>query len=105
MLDDYYTERVLSTRYKHFKNMEATFPQDGQLQDIIEYVKVLPSQDPPSIFGLHDNAEISSGMKETNEMLDYLISLQPRTGNSLGGGRDAVTKEACKGMYHILFKF
>jgi dynein heavy chain len=50
----------------------------------------LPISDPPAIFGLHDNAEITSGLHETSQLLDTLISLQPRTTVLIGSSTSSV---------------
>jgi len=48
------------------------------------------------VFGLHDNAEISSAIIETNFITATILSLLPR---SLGGGgvsAEDLIKEKCK---------
>jgi dynein heavy chain, axonemal len=51
----------------------------------MEYIKSLPINDTPEIFGLHDNANITFAQNETFSMLAALLQLQPKAGT--GGGR------------------
>jgi dynein heavy chain len=58
-------------------------PPAGTLAAVRAYVEALPPEDKPEVFGLHANAEISLQLKETTELMDTVISMQPRSG---GGG-------------------
>jgi len=42
-------------------------------------------QDNPEIFGLHDNANISYQKQESDNIVDIVLSIQPRVGGSGGG--------------------
>ena len=77
--EDFYNKKMLNAKYKLSNLDNYTTPTDGKLPDYIAYIKALPINDPPAVFGLHDNAEITSGLKETGEMLTTILSLQPRT--------------------------
>ena len=49
------------------------------------YIRNLPINDTPEIFGLHDNANITFAQNETNMMLEGLVALQPKL--AVGGGK------------------
>lgn len=51
----------------------------------MEYIKSLPINDTPEIFGLHDNANITFALNETFAVLGSLVKLQPKA--SSGGGK------------------
>ena len=74
-------------------------PPEGPIDDYVGKISTFPLIDRPEIFGLHQNADISCQTKETNEMLDVIISLQPRTGGG-GGGKtsDELVAEAAADM-------
>lgn len=55
----------------------------GSKDEFVEYIKALPYNEGPEVFGLHANANISCALSETNSLLDTALSLQPR---SAGGG-------------------
>lgn len=66
------------------------------MEDYKEYIRSLPLNDLTEVFGLHDNAEISSAIIETNFITATILSLLPR---SLGGGgisAEDLIKEKCK---------
>jgi dynein heavy chain len=60
------------------------------VQGYIEYVKSLPINDTPEIFGLHDNANITFAQNETLTMLKGLLKLQPKTASGGGKSREEV---------------
>ena len=44
----------------------------------------LPLTEKPEIFGMHDNAEISASISQTNELCGVILGLLPRLGASTG---------------------
>lgn len=56
----------------------------------MEYVKSLPINDTPEIFGLHDNANITFAQNETFAVLGSLVKLQPKTSSGGGKSREEV---------------
>jgi dynein heavy chain len=82
ILDDFYTPAVLDETYKFSPSGTYFAPPPGTLENYREYVRSLPFHEGPEVFGLHDNANISCAISETNALLDTALSLQPR---SLGG--------------------
>ena len=54
-------------------------------QGYLSYVKSLPINDTPEIFGLHDNANITFAQNETFNVLAAIVKLQPKTRS--GGGQ------------------
>ena len=84
---------------------------DAPHSSYMEYIDSLPLHAQPEVFGMHENANITSDMNEVAEILDTIISLQPRTGSgsgdlgSGGGGgggggtsREDIVGEAAKAM-------
>ena len=51
----------------------------------MDYIRHLPINDTPEIFGLHDNANITFAQNETFTLLNGILALQPKA--STGGGR------------------
>lgn len=45
-------------------------------QGYLSYIKSLPINDTPEIFGLHENANITFAQNETSNMLGALVQLQ-----------------------------
>lgn len=60
------------------------------LQSYLSYIRGLPINDTPEIFGLHDNANISFAQNETFALLGAVLRLQPRAASSGGKAREEV---------------
>lgn len=58
-------------------------PPAGSKDEFVSYIKSLPYNEGPEVFGLHANANMSCALSETSSLLDTALSLQPR---STGGG-------------------
>lgn len=61
----------------------------------MSYLKSLPINDSPEIFGLHPNANITFLQMETSNIFQTLLSLQPRmsASSSSGRSRDSVVED------------
>ena len=54
------------------------------------------------VFGLHDNADITSAINATDVILGTALSLQPRATSSSGKTQDEVLAETCQGIIEKL---
>jgi dynein heavy chain len=54
-------------------------------KDYIKYIKQLPLNDSPELFGLHENANMTYAQNETFAILDKFLLMQAKTGG--GGGK------------------
>ena len=57
----------------------------------MQYVRSLPINDTPEIFGLHENANITFAQNEAFGQLEALLKLQPKTASGGGKSREEVT--------------
>lgn len=72
------------------------------LQGYSEYISSLPLTTPPAVFGLHDNADITKDLQESQLLLDSLLLTQsssttstaPPSSKPAGGARTASTTGA-----------
>jgi len=64
-------------------------PATTSLKEVREYIQSLPD-DTPDAFGLHENADITFQLSETQRLVDTLVSIQPRVvgGGSGSGGQE-----------------
>jgi len=85
ILDDFYTPNILLDSYKFSPSGIYYAPPCGSLSSVLDYVRTLPYNEGPEVFGLHENANISCALAETNLLLDTALSLQPRS--AAGGGK------------------
>jgi len=79
----FFPTRVLSPVFPFHCPLGLYCSGEGTLEQFKEYVRALPYNEGPEVFGLHDNANISCALSETGLLLDTALSLQPR---SAGGG-------------------
>ncbi len=62
----------------------------------ISYIKTLPINDTPEIFGLHDNANITFAQNETYRVLSDLLALQPKTLVTSGASREEIMEKTAR---------
>jgi len=74
------------TGYKLSSLSDYYIPDDGEINDYKSYIGTLPLVDAPQAFGQHPNADIQSAIQDTTDMLNTILSLQPRS-VSEGGSR------------------
>ena len=63
-------------------------PKVGAQEDYLNYVISLPDVPSPEVFGMHENAAITTAMSETRITLEIILSIQPRTSGVGGKSRD-----------------
>jgi dynein heavy chain len=87
LLGDYMSESVLSSSYQFDSDGVYYAPgaEDSSVSDYLKYIRSLPINDPPAVFGLHGNADLTYGQVQARALLDTLLSVQPR--EAAGGGR------------------
>ncbi|CAM9175434.1 unnamed protein product [Chrysoparadoxa australica] len=93
ILSDFYCEDIMSDDYKFSPSGTYYVPPPGPMSTFVHYVKGLPYSEGPEVFGLHDNANISCALAETNSLLDTALSLQPRSGGGAGKSWDEILGE------------
>lgn len=55
------------------------------------YIRGLPINSNPEIFGLHDNANITFALNETYQLLTGILKLQPKSSSGSGSSREDVS--------------
>ncbi|KAL0978572.1 hypothetical protein UPYG_G00172390 [Umbra pygmaea] len=99
VLEDFYCPAVLDASYSY--SPSGVYQQISTELDIkgyLEYIRSLPINDTPEIFGLHDNANISFAQKEAFALLGAVIQLQPRAAASGGKAREEIVEELVAGI-------
>ncbi|KAH8863214.1 Dynein heavy chain 1, axonemal [Schistosoma japonicum] len=88
ILDEYYFPSVLEDNYSYSPSgIYHQLPGNTDHAMYLDYIRSLPINDPPEIFGLHENANITFAQNETFALLGYLLLLQPKTSNTSGHGK------------------
>jgi len=67
--------------------------EPGSQEDYLAYINELPMVPHPEAFGLHENAEITTNQSATRQILEHVVSVQPRTSSGAGKSREEVIAE------------
>jgi len=60
----------------------------GSYEAVLDYVKGLPTVDEPELFGMHENANITFQLQDTNNLINTILAIQPRVASG-GGGKSS----------------
>ena len=84
ILSTFYTPGALQDAYAFSSSGVYGAQPAGSLPQLREYVASLPLNDPPEVFGMHQNANIAFQAKESASLVVTALSLQPRTTGGAG---------------------
>uniref|UniRef100_A0A3B3ZZH8 Dynein axonemal heavy chain 5 n=1 Tax=Periophthalmus magnuspinnatus TaxID=409849 RepID=A0A3B3ZZH8_9GOBI len=98
---DDYDKRLLNTFAKVWFSEEMFGPSFNFYQ--VHLPQGLPSYDTPEVFGLHPNADITYQSKLAKDVLDTILSIQPKDSSSGGGEtREAIVSRLADDMLEKL---
>ncbi|XP_044007935.1 dynein axonemal heavy chain 3 [Aphidius gifuensis] len=85
LLKNYYNEQVINNNdYIFSPSGDYKMPDDTDYDGCLKYIKTLPINQLPEVYGLHENADIT---KDNNESMQLLAGvLLTQTQISIGGG-------------------
>ncbi|KAI5937324.1 Dynein heavy chain 1, axonemal [Manis javanica] len=99
ILEDFYSPSVLFPQHSYSASgVYHQIPPTHDLHGYLSYIKGLPLNDMPEIFGLHDNANITFAQNETYTLLGTIIQLQPRSSSVGGLGREEVVEDVAQNI-------
>ncbi|XP_076826201.1 dynein axonemal heavy chain 1-like isoform X3 [Clavelina lepadiformis] len=97
ILSDFYSYDVLKIDHKYSESgMYKQIDTDCDNNGYIQYIRSLPINDTPEIFGLHDNANITFAQNESFATLNALIRLQPKSASSSGRSSEEAVEEVTR---------
>jgi dynein heavy chain len=90
VLSKYYNKDILEDSYKFSPSGIYYAPPDGDLSSFRAYIDSLPFEEDPSIFDMHENANISFQLQETRRVIKTILDVQPRL---VSGGSGQTSEE------------
>ena len=81
----FYRTQVMEPNYRFSSSDAYRTPEATSLQEYRDFIEELPFADDPAIFGMHQNANISFQNQETQQILQTVLSIQPRASGAGAG--------------------
>jgi dynein heavy chain, axonemal len=96
IITDFYTPEILDDAYRFSRSGKFYVPPEGPLTDYFDFIKTLPFEANPELFGMHDNAAITSQVAETTNLLNTVLGLQAKSGGGEGKTWDEMLEDVAK---------
>merc|ERR1719318_2523350 len=89
VLDDFYKPEIISdNKYRFSPSGQYYAPPKMEYEEYVEFIKNLPQQQYPEIFGMHENVDISKELQETRLLFDSVLLTQGRGEGGASGNTD-----------------
>ncbi|KAJ3101998.1 Dynein heavy chain 6, axonemal [Phlyctochytrium planicorne] len=85
ILARFYSFQILDDSYRFSPSGVYFAPPDGDIAQYRAYIESLPFTEEPSIFGMHENANISYQVQESRRLIRTILDVQPRLVSSSSG--------------------
>ncbi|XP_076818600.1 dynein axonemal heavy chain 5-like isoform X2 [Clavelina lepadiformis] len=76
----WFGDAMLQSHFRFYKGY--VIPSCKTVAQYLDYIQGLPSTDTPEVFGLHPNADITYQTKSAKDILDTILSIQPKDSSS-----------------------
>ena len=93
----YFRDEMFLPEFEFYKNYKILV--NKSLEEYMDAIELMPAIDPPNAYGLHRNADMTYQTNKTKDILDTIISVQPKeSGGSGGETREAAVARMAKDM-------
>ncbi|XP_065655373.1 dynein axonemal heavy chain 7 isoform X2 [Hydra vulgaris] len=93
LLNNCYSPDILKEKYNFSESGIYYAPQNGEYESYIEYIKSLPLDPQPEVFGMHANADITKDQQETQLLFDTILLTQNRSSSVGESSDDTVVRD------------
>lgn len=93
ILDDFIRVEVMSDDFKFSPSGDYLSIPTGNREHYLKQIKTMNHTPSPEVFGMHENASITSAQGDTIKLCDTLLLMMPRDTGSGGGSREDVISE------------
>jgi dynein heavy chain len=105
LLSIFYTPEILDDGYKFSPSGTYFAPPKGSYESYLQYIKSLPLIQSPEIFGMHENADITKDLAETNLLISSVLLTQAQAASSGGSkSKDEILSDIASGVLTLLPK-
>eukprot|EP00958_Prasinococcus_capsulatus_P016076 scaffold1766_cov401-Prasinococcus_capsulatus_cf.AAC.33 len=80
-----YNEKILEDSYRFSPSGLYFAPPDGSYETYIEYIKQLPMNEEPEVYGLHPNASITKNQQEVDRLFHSISLTLGQSSTSVSG--------------------
>ncbi|KAH8862796.1 Dynein heavy chain 3, axonemal [Schistosoma japonicum] len=94
LLGIFYNRKIIDEEHYKFSPSGIYYcPNDGTVQDFIDYIRSLPLNPTPEVYGLHDNADITKDNQETFQLFSGVLLTLPRQKDTAGKSPESTVQE------------
>lgn len=94
LLSIFYTPEIMSEDYKFSPSGIYRAPPKSTYDIYLHHIKSLPIIQTPEVYGMHENADISKDLGETNLLIASIMTTQARVSSGSGGkSQDDICRE------------